>query len=44
MSSSIKNLEKYLSDVHDQQIHEFDMIKKFTYALAIGKKVDMDED
>ena len=34
---SIKNLEKYLEDVHAQQISEFEILKKFTHALAAGK-------
>ena len=35
---SIKNLEKYLEDVHSQQISEFEVLKKFTHALATGKE------
>ena len=36
ISSSIKNLEQYIIDVHSQQINEFDLLKKFTRALALG--------
>ena len=38
MSSSIRNLEKYLSDVHAQQISEFEVIKKIVAALAADKE------
>ena len=38
MSVSIKNLEQYLEDVHSQQIKEFEILKKFTHALATGKE------
>ena len=37
MSSNIKNLEKYLEDVHATQISEVELLKKFTYALAANK-------
>ena len=35
---NIKNLEKYLEDVHSQQISEFEVLKKFTHAIATGKE------
>ena len=44
ISGSIKNLEKYLTEVHDQQIHDFLLLKKFVHALACAKETNTEQD
>ena len=43
LSSAITNLEQYLEDVHTQQINEFEILKKITFALASGASVPENE-
>lgn len=46
LSTSIKNLEEELNNVHSDQISEFNLLKKITFALATGgnPKDELDED
>lgn len=36
MQSSVKNLEKYIEEVHSQQIKDYETLKKITTDAALG--------